>query len=472
MRLPFYLKMGNTVRGNDGTLWATFYVPWWAKPYIAIRRLLIFLLLSVSAFAGVRYDNIVLRDNGRPAASAQIRVCTDASTGFPCTPLASIYSDQALTVPIVGSIITADGLGNFYFYAAPAEYTLEVSGPGIAVTRVYHDIPVGGGGGGGSGTVTSVGISLTNFTCSVSTVTTSGTLTCAPTTPTGTGFLVQRDSPSFTTKIVTPSVEGVEAAAGTTPTGTTWAFRPITAKGWCVIEPVTGTQYCPSQNTSPLSIKAQVYSHNGSINCAVAAPSSDGLVFTSNSASPCGINWQSPSGGGGGTPTAPLPALCMSTATVNFSNTATQHVLHSCSLTTTQTNVLNRVIRMKAQGILSTTTSGPTLNLAVTVAGVVTLAQADFTLAASLAAVGWSIDCDITRSVTGVSGATNVQCTFRVSGTGPTTTQMTIIGTGSGNGPVWDATVTQAIDVRETFGTANAGNSITQKYSNYEQVNQ
>lgn len=88
---------------------------------------------------GSRKDDVVFNSRGQPLAGATVRVCaSNASTTSPCTPLASIYSDNALTQALANPI-TADGMGNFSFYAAPGRYVIEISGPGIT-TRQTRDV--------------------------------------------------------------------------------------------------------------------------------------------------------------------------------------------------------------------------------------------------------------------------------------------------------------------------------------------
>jgi hypothetical protein len=64
-----------------------------------------------------------------------VRVCTSAATGQPCTPLAQIYSDSALTQALANPTST-DGLGNYNFYAAPGRYMIEINGPGITTKQI------------------------------------------------------------------------------------------------------------------------------------------------------------------------------------------------------------------------------------------------------------------------------------------------------------------------------------------------
>jgi len=93
---------------------------------------LFFCLCVSAAFAqGTRYDGIVLLDTGRPASGASVKVCSTGSTGNPCSPAATIYSDLALTSPIASSTATSDSHGNFHFYAACGQYDLAFFGSGL-----------------------------------------------------------------------------------------------------------------------------------------------------------------------------------------------------------------------------------------------------------------------------------------------------------------------------------------------------
>ena len=86
---------------------------------------------------GTRKDDIVLSPRGTPVAGATVAVCTQPAntTTKPCTPLASLYSNSALTLSIANPI-TADGLGNYHFYAAPGKYTLQISGSQLSTTVI------------------------------------------------------------------------------------------------------------------------------------------------------------------------------------------------------------------------------------------------------------------------------------------------------------------------------------------------
>jgi hypothetical protein len=86
-----------------------------------------------------RKDDIVLNARGLPLAGATVRVCAMPASGQPCTPLALIYSDAALTQALANPT-TSDGLGNYYFYAAPGKYMIEISGTGITTRQMANVI--------------------------------------------------------------------------------------------------------------------------------------------------------------------------------------------------------------------------------------------------------------------------------------------------------------------------------------------
>jgi hypothetical protein len=88
--------------------------------------------------AGSRKDDVVLNARGLPLAGAQVRICTANATGTPCSPLAQIFSNQAMTQALANPTAT-DGMGNYLFYAAPGRYVVEISGPGIT-TRQLRDV--------------------------------------------------------------------------------------------------------------------------------------------------------------------------------------------------------------------------------------------------------------------------------------------------------------------------------------------
>jgi hypothetical protein len=90
----------------------------------------------------VRYDNVVLLDSGRPVQGATITVCKSGSSGTPCTPTASIFSDAALSVGITQPGFQSGAQGNYFFYAACGTYDIQISGNGLT-TRTMKDVSVG-----------------------------------------------------------------------------------------------------------------------------------------------------------------------------------------------------------------------------------------------------------------------------------------------------------------------------------------
>src|SRR4029077_10478169 len=92
-------------------------------------------IVSPSHAQGSRKDDIVFNTRGIPLAGATVRVCASPASGQPCTPLAQIFSDPALTQALANPT-TTDGLGNYHFYAAPGKYEIEFSGPGITTKQI------------------------------------------------------------------------------------------------------------------------------------------------------------------------------------------------------------------------------------------------------------------------------------------------------------------------------------------------
>jgi hypothetical protein len=88
---------------------------------------------------GSRKDDIVFNTRGVPLAGASVHVCNMPATGLPCTPTAQIYSDPLLTQALANPT-TTDGMGNYFFYAAPGQYEIEISGPGITTKQIPNVI--------------------------------------------------------------------------------------------------------------------------------------------------------------------------------------------------------------------------------------------------------------------------------------------------------------------------------------------
>jgi hypothetical protein len=106
-----------------------------------------FILLAILALPAISFAQgscypagVVLLDTGRPANGASVRVCQAGSTGTPCTPAASLFTDPTLGTPLSGSpTVTTDAHGNFGFCAAAGlNYDLQVSGSGITTLTVKN----------------------------------------------------------------------------------------------------------------------------------------------------------------------------------------------------------------------------------------------------------------------------------------------------------------------------------------------
>jgi hypothetical protein len=103
------------------------------------RLLALVLLLCGSALAqSYHVYDVVWLGSGKPSPHSPIRVCSAGATGTPCSPLAGVFSDQALTQPVTQPIFT-DSLGNYDFWvASPASYVVEYypQGSPVAVHQI------------------------------------------------------------------------------------------------------------------------------------------------------------------------------------------------------------------------------------------------------------------------------------------------------------------------------------------------
>ncbi len=109
-------------------------------------------------------SNMVISQYGQPVPGASVRVCLVTSSGTPCVPTSTIYSDYNLTQPIPNPT-TADANGNFTVFAPPLEtfpalYLVQVS-PQAGTT---YDYVVDGSYGGTAFGCTSP--ALGSITCS------------------------------------------------------------------------------------------------------------------------------------------------------------------------------------------------------------------------------------------------------------------------------------------------------------------
>lgn len=132
----------------------------------------LFTITSTSHAQGSYITGQVITSAGKPAAFATVRVCPYSGGGNPCTPLASLFSDPALTQSLPNPY-TTDSFGNFSVATAAGYYIVQVvPTPGTTFSYIYS-APAGGGATG----LTSVGLSMPNiFTVANSPLTANGTL--------------------------------------------------------------------------------------------------------------------------------------------------------------------------------------------------------------------------------------------------------------------------------------------------------
>lgn len=95
-----------------------------------------------------RRDEFVRSVQGQSVPGSQVFVLTQPANvaSYPPTPLASIYSDAAGTIPITQPMIT-DGFGHCDFYVAVGTYTIVVANNSI-IQQVYTDQLIGQTGAG------------------------------------------------------------------------------------------------------------------------------------------------------------------------------------------------------------------------------------------------------------------------------------------------------------------------------------
>lgn len=131
-----------------------------------------------------RFDNSINSAGlGQAVQGVLVYVLTQpANTNvFPPTPLASLFTDSTGTTPLANPVVT-DGNGNFFFYAASAQYTLYYHDPlGRVPDEIFPDqiLPTTGGG-----TLTSVALAMpADFSVAGSPLTgAGGTITVTKTT--------------------------------------------------------------------------------------------------------------------------------------------------------------------------------------------------------------------------------------------------------------------------------------------------
>lgn len=110
------------------------------------RILLLLLLVLVVAGTGAaqdvssRYQGQIIGSRGVPLANQNVAVCTQpANTNTqPCSPLASLGTSTATTTGGANPLVS-DAIGNFFFYAPPGKYTVQIYGPQVGTQLVMPD---------------------------------------------------------------------------------------------------------------------------------------------------------------------------------------------------------------------------------------------------------------------------------------------------------------------------------------------
>ena len=108
------------------------------RTLIALSCLVLFAIPAYGQ-GGILNDN-VLRADGTPAIGATVRICTEAASGTPCSPTASIFSDKALTIGI-GPTLAVDAAGAYTYYASPGFYKEQICLGATCVTRTVQVPP-------------------------------------------------------------------------------------------------------------------------------------------------------------------------------------------------------------------------------------------------------------------------------------------------------------------------------------------
>jgi hypothetical protein len=122
------------------------------KKIITLLFVLLILCFAHGASAQSNYyENIVVYNSGvsvRAVPKPSVIVCLGVTQTIPCNPtmpLASIFSDEALSMPLSNPFL-GDVNGNIHFWAATMNaYTVTISGPGVNTYNSYFS-PSGGNG--------------------------------------------------------------------------------------------------------------------------------------------------------------------------------------------------------------------------------------------------------------------------------------------------------------------------------------
>jgi hypothetical protein len=127
-----------------------------------LKKLLLSLLLLLPSVAftqdvSQRYQAQVIGSRGLPLANQNVAVCTQpaVTTTQPCSPLA-ILGTSTTTSSGGPNPLTTDANGNFFFYATPGKYTIQIYGPQVGTPFIQPDTVIGVSGVGGTVTTLTV----------------------------------------------------------------------------------------------------------------------------------------------------------------------------------------------------------------------------------------------------------------------------------------------------------------------------
>lgn len=100
------------------------------------KLLTTFAMLTGLAFGqvngGAFGGNPIIFPSGQFVPNASVRICNTPASGFPCSNLATIFTDGTLGVSQVNPIVlTPQSFGQFSFGAAAGNYQVQISGPGL-----------------------------------------------------------------------------------------------------------------------------------------------------------------------------------------------------------------------------------------------------------------------------------------------------------------------------------------------------
>jgi hypothetical protein len=88
----------------------------------------------------VRYQGQVIGSRGLPLANQSVAVCTQpaVTSTQPCSPLATLATSTS-TSSGGANPLPSDVNGNYFFYAAPGKYTVQIYGPQVSGQFVQPD---------------------------------------------------------------------------------------------------------------------------------------------------------------------------------------------------------------------------------------------------------------------------------------------------------------------------------------------